>query len=335
MKACPLCGRVTDASDGKCEADGADLAPFEPAVPEGEIVAGTYRILRPIGAGPSGETYEASEEPGGDRAIVKLLSDDVSKDKRLADQIRRQVVRQKEFAHRFVARVRAVDVRGERLVVVRDMVAGRRLGDILAAEGGLAVERALALAGRICEALGEAHRLGILHLQIRPSNVFVVPGEADAPEEPRLVDFGIGPRVKVGGKPFFGVPAYLAPEQIEGKIVSFRSDIFSLGVLLYQTIEGRPPFVGDDVAVVDALVNAPEPPIRADSPDPQILAVRTLLGQLLQKKPIHRPIGMSHVCDRIREIQAISSGKAGAPAEAARHVPPPPPGKAAIARIAL
>lgn len=335
MKACPLCGRVTDASDGKCEADGADLAPFEPAVPEGEIVAGTYRILRPIGAGPSGETYEASEEPGGDRAIVKLLSDDVSKDKRLADQIRRQVFRQKEFAHRFVARVRAVDVRGERLVVVRDMVAGRRLGDIMAAEGGLAVERALALAGRICEALGEAHKLGILHLQIRPSNVFVVPGVAGAPEEPRLVDFGIGPRVKIGGKPFFGVPAYLAPEQIEGKIVSFRVDIFSLGVLLYHMIEGRPPFVGDDVAVVDALVNAPEPPIRADSADPQILAVRTLLGQLLQKKPIHRPIGMSHVCDRIREIQAISSGKAGAPAEAARHAPPPPPAKAAIARIAL
>jgi serine/threonine-protein kinase len=337
MQLCPTCGRLEDDGVHRCPEDGGTLAAYAPAIPVGEVVADKYRILRPVGVGPSGEVYEAAEETHGGRVVVRLLSSDVSKDRRLSDVVRRHLTKQQSFEHRYCVPVRAVGTFDERILLVRDRVEGRRLEDVLRTERALPAERVLAIALRLCTALADAHRVGLLHLQIRASNVFLVPSDAGAAESVRLVDFGVGPRRKVGGRPVYGFPATVAPEQLEAKIVSFKSDIFSTGLLLYRMLCGRPAFAGTDDEAAKALMNDPLPPLRDPAGRPIAPPLDALVHQLTERKPIHRPIGMPQVIERIRALQADEAhGRTSIEPEAA--IPPDAevaPPKAVLARIAL
>jgi serine/threonine-protein kinase len=195
--------------------------------------------------------------------------------------------------------------------------------------------------------LADAHRIGLLHLQLRASNVFVVASTVGEEESVRLVDFGIGPRRKVGSRPVYGQPSTLSPEQIEGKIVSFKSDMFSVGLLLYRMLAGNLPWTGDDEPVVRQILDAPVPPIRYRIESPVPMELWTFLRQMLEKKPIHRPIGMAQMGDRLRELEGeAAAGRLSleppAPLADGAVLPPEPPGdrgplaeKMAIGKVAL
>jgi hypothetical protein len=345
MRLCQTCGRLSDDGVDSCPVDGKSTTTFTPSIPIGEKIAGTYTIVAAIGVGQSGEVYEGKAEADGARVVIRVLSEDMTKDKRLSDVVRRHLLKQKEFKHRYVVPICAVDARNERIVVVREWVDGKRLEDALRVDGPLAVSRALDLSLRICSALAESHKVGLLHLQLRASNVFVVAGEEPGTESIRLVDFGIGPRRKIGTRPVYGQPGTLSPEQIEGKIVSFKSDMFSAGMLLYRMLAGHLPWTGDDETVVRQILEAPVPPIkyRVDSPVP--VELWAFLRQMLEKKPIHRPIGMAQMGDKLRELHGenaagrLSVEPPEPDAAKAAATPPASPSKAAerlaIGKIAL
>jgi serine/threonine-protein kinase len=264
----------------------------------------------------------------------------MTKDKRLSDVVRRHLLKQKEFKHKYVVPICAVDARNERIVVVREWVDGKRLEDVLRADGPLAVSRALDLALRICSALAEAHKVGLLHLQLRASNVFVVAGEEPDTESIRLVDFGIGPRRKIGTRPVYGQPGTLSPEQIEGKIVSFKSDMFSAGMLLYRMLAGHLPWTGDDETVVRQILEAPVPPIKYRVESPVPMELWAFLRQTLEKKPIHRPIGMAQMGEKLRELHGENAAgrlsvEPPEPGAAAPAAPPPAPPPKAAERLAI
>jgi len=302
MRLCHTCGRLHDGGADNCPRDGAKLVDYEPTLSVGQKVAEKFSIVGAIGVGQSGEVYEGRCEEDGGRVIVRLLSANVAKDKRLSDVVRRHLLKQQEFEHKYVVRMRAVDQYAERILFVRDWVGGTRLEDILTAQGALGVQRTLGLGIRICSALAEAHKVGLLHLQLRASNVFVVSDEEGGTESVRLVDFGVGPRCKVGPRPYYGVPKTLSPEQIEGKIVSFKSDIFAAGLLLYRMLAGRHAFDGPDEVVVKRICEAPVRPIEYRPADPIPMELWTFIRQALEKKPIHRPIGMAQMADRLKEL---------------------------------
>lgn len=321
MRLCQTCGRLHDDGTETCPRDGAKLADFKPTLSVGQKVAGKFSIVGAIGVGQSGEVYEGRSEDDGGRVVVRLLAADVAKDKRLSDVVRRHLLKQQEFEHKYVVRTRAVDQYEDRILFVRDWVEGRRLEDVLTAEGALGVQRTLGLGIRICSALAEAHKVGLLHLQLRASNVFVVPGEEEDAESVRLVDFGVGPRCKVGPRPYYGVPKTLSPEQIEGKIVSFKSDMFAAGLLLYRMLAGQHAFDGPDDVVVKQICESPVPPIKYRAADPVPMELWAFVRQALEKKPIHRPIGMAQMADRLKEL-------AGDAAAGRLSLEPPAPGEA-------
>lgn len=303
MRLCRRCGRLQEDGRDTCVRDGADLTEYKPTLAVGQKVAGNYSIVAAIGVGQSGEVYEGrSEGEGGGRVIVRLLGTEVARDKRLSDVVRRHLLKQQEFEHKYVVRMRAVDRHDERILFVRDWVEGVRLEEVLAAEGALGVQRTLALATRICSALAEAHKVGLLHLQLRASNVFVVPSDEGEGESVRLVDFGVGPRCKVGPRPYYGAPKTLSPEQIEGKIVSFKSDIFAAGLLMYRMLAGQHAFDGPDDAVIKQICETPVAPIKYRPADPVPMELWAFIRQALEKKPIHRPIGMAQMADRLKEL---------------------------------
>ncbi|MBN1769888.1 MAG: protein kinase [Deltaproteobacteria bacterium] len=325
MRLCQTCGRLLDDGTETCPQDGTKLVEFKPTLEPGQKVAGGFSIVGGIGVGPSGEIYEGRADDGGGKVVVRLLSADMTKDKRLSDVVRRHLLKQQEFNHKYVVRTRAVDQHEERILFVRDWVEGTRLEDLLLSEGALSVQRTLALGIRVCTALAEAHRVGLLHLQLRASNIFVVTGAEGDGESIRLVDFGVGPRCKVGVRPYYGAPGTLSPEQVEGKIVSFKSDMFAAGLLLYRMLAGKHAFEGPDDVVVKQICEATVPPIKYRPGDPIPMELWTFVRQALEKKPIHRPIGMAQMADRLKEL-------AGDAAAGRLSLEPPIPGENGAAR---
>jgi serine/threonine protein kinase len=313
MNVCLACGRLWDDETAKCPADGEDLLPHEPSLEAGTVVTGDVRIERPIGLGQCGEIFEGRAGDGA-RVVVRLVAEELTKDKRNVDVLRRHLLKSKEFHHPSVVPIRAIDVREGRLVVVRDWIEGERLQDLLSREGGLAVSRAVEIAQRICATLGDAHRTGLLHLQVRASNVFLQAVEEK--DEIRLVDFGLGPLRRVAGKPVYGTLRTMAPEQLESRVPSFKSDIFSTGVLLYRMIAGSSPFIGSEDEVARHVLEAPLPPLRAISGESLPPDLELLIKQMTDKKPASRPTGMAAVVERLRKLPGGRASVEPRPVEA-------------------
>ncbi|MBI5488272.1 MAG: protein kinase [Deltaproteobacteria bacterium] len=307
MNVCQTCGRLYGDGTTACPVDGAALSAHTPGLPDGTVVAARWRIVRAVGVGPSGEVYEAAATADGARVVVRLLARALTADKRATESLRRHLLKVTAVQHPGIVPVHAVEPHEDGLVVVRDWVDGERLEDVLAREGGLPTARAVALAAGIGDGLVQAHKVGLLHLQIRASNVFVVP--AGAGGEARLIDFGLGPSRKVLGRPVLGNVATMAPEQIEGRVPSFKSDIFSTGLLLYRMLAGAPAFSGSEQELSQRLVSAPMPPLRDPAGELLPADLDLLVRQMTDKKPAFRPTGMTTVVERLRKIAAAGPGQ--------------------------
>ncbi|MBI5499366.1 MAG: protein kinase [Deltaproteobacteria bacterium] len=335
MNVCQTCGRLYGDGTTACPADGAALTAHTPELPDGATVAARWRIVRAVGVGPAGEVFEGAATAGGARVVVRLLARELTADKRGAESLRRHLLKVVGVQHPGIVPVHALEAHEDRLVLVRDWVEGERLEDLLAREGALPTVRAVTLAAGIGDALVQAHKAGLLHLQIRASNVLVVP--AGAGEEARLVDFGLGPSRKVLGRPVLGDIATMAPEQIEARVPSFKSDIFSAGLLLYRMIAGTPAFGGSEQELTQRLVSAPLPPLRDPAGEMLPADLDLLVRQMTDKKPAFRPAGMAAVVERLRKIAAAGPGAATgrraslSPAERPAAVRREPPAAAAPA----
>jgi serine/threonine protein kinase len=191
-----------------------------------------------VGAGPTGEVFAAERQ--GRSVAIKILTPDLAADRTFMERLSRLSTHLGKIQHQGVARVLGEGEHRGLPVLVRELVPGRSAADMILHTGPFPPNRAIALALGAAEALTEAHRAGALHLNLKPSNLFILDND-----QVKLVDFGVGQRLVLDRGAIYGDPRYLAPEQFEGKLVSFRSDIYGLGCLLYYLLTGMAPHQDD------------------------------------------------------------------------------------------
>ncbi len=267
------------------ERRGEDRASDGPTVrnplpPEGaareaapQRVDGRYELLSRLGRGSSGDVYKAQDTLLRTVIAVKLLKREYSLDDEALERLRREVVLTRDLSHPNIIKIYHLGDDGGQKYITMQFVEGSDLARVISMQGPLPLERATLVAAKLAAALAALHRADVLHRDIKPSNVLI-----DGAGEPRLTDFGLA-RLKwapgvTGSDIFLGTPAYSSPEQASGESLDERSDLYSLGIVLFEMVTGQLPFVGESMRdLLAARLHGPAPDPRRISPQiPQALA---------------------------------------------------------------
>ncbi len=260
-----------------------------------QLIAGRFQIECKIGTGGMGTVYRA-KQLGLERPVaVKIIKSEFAADRDLAERFMREARTMARLHHRHAAMIfDAGSLPDGRHFIVMEYVEGITLSQALSRQGYFPAPQAVKIAIQICEVLEEAHQLGIIHRDLKPSNIML--NERGV----CVLDFGVAKvlvnsadststHASTGSGQIVGTPRYMSPEQCLGQRVGARSDLYSLGVLLYEMLAGRPPFVETlpSAMLVKQATAAPPPlpHLRKDVPRALALVVHTLLA----KRPENRP----------------------------------------------
>ncbi|MFL6281651.1 MAG: serine/threonine-protein kinase [Pyrinomonadaceae bacterium] len=260
-----------------------------------QVIAGRFRVEREIGKGGMGTVYRASHL-GLERPVaVKILKQEFATVPEVAERFMREARTMARLKHPRAAMIfDAGHLAGGRPFIVMEYVEGSTLAEVLTREGTFAPERAVQVASEICDVLSDAHALGIVHRDLKPSNIML--NERGV----CVLDFGIAKVLQNSTEVtrthattesglVIGTPRYMSPEQCLGQAVGPASDLYSVGVLLYEMLAGRPPFMdalSSAVLVKQATVQpTPLAQLRPDVPR----ALATVVHTLLAKSPAQRP----------------------------------------------
>ncbi len=282
------------------------------------LLGGRYRLEGTIGAGGMAEVHRGTDTVLGRPVAIKVLAPQFARDAAFVERFRREARAAARLNHPNVVNVYDTGSDDGTHYIVMEYVDGRTLADRLASGGALPTAAALELAGAVCRALSAAHRQGIVHRDIKPGNVMVTPeGQV------KVMDFGIarladGAETVAQTAAVLGTASYLSPEQARGEPVDERSDIYSLGVVLYEMLTGRPPFTGDSAVAVayKHVQEAPEPPSRWNPDIPPALDAVVL--RCLAKDPANRYPSAEQLR---RDLERVGRGE---PVEAATLLPEQP-----------
>jgi TolB-like protein len=279
---------------------------------------GHYNVLDRIGAGGMGEVYRARDTKLGRTVAIKVLPDAIAADRDRRERFLREARATAALSHPNIAMLFEVGQEGDRIFLVFEYVAGRTLG---AAIGGrpIAPRLALDLAIQIADALAEAHTVGIVHRDIKPDNVMVTPKE-----KAKVLDFGLAHwtggglarenaptmAATVSGS-LLGTVAYMSPEQALGKPLDGRSDIFSLGVVLYEMLSGSNPFAAESptAALLNVTQKRPQLPSNVIRTLPRDLD--PILMKMLAKDPNHRYDSAASLAAELRSVATVLDIRSG------------------------
>ncbi len=266
---------------------------------------GKYKILRVI-ARSNDVVYEAIDPSINRRIAVKelALSSNLSGRQRREriERFYREAKAAGNLTHPNIVTVFEVGQEGERHYIAMEYLEGPSLRDILRMRNNLSIKEALTVAQQLADALGYAHAQGVIHRDVKPDNVHLVLPNDNV----KLTDFGIArilsdPAITSTGQ-VFGTPSYMSPEQIMSKEVDHRTDIFSLGVVLYEMIVGKKPFTGDSVITITYHIMNTTPTIPASLPS----GVFNIINRALTKDPAQRYQNMASMIADIQSELAFS-----------------------------
>jgi serine/threonine protein kinase/tetratricopeptide (TPR) repeat protein len=289
---CPTCQSDNPGNLKFCGECGTQLPPLQshpPIVTEtlqtpyhelatGTVFVGRYQIIEELGSGGMGKVYKAYDAEVKEKVAIKLLRPEIAADQRTIERFRNELKLARRVRHPRVCQMFDLGQDKGAYYIAMEYVSGEDLKSFLRRSKELAVGTAITIAKQICEGLAEAHKIGVVHRDLKPSNIMI-----DREGNARIMDFGIARSLEAkkitGAGVMIGTPEYMSPEQVEGKDTDPRSDIYSLGVILFEMVTGRLPFEGDTALSV-AVKHKTEPP-----PDPREVAphLSDELGRLILK----------------------------------------------------
>jgi serine/threonine-protein kinase len=308
---CPACGAANDDGADVCFTCRAVLA----ALTQGSLIGGRYEILSPLGRGGMGAVYRAHDRVLDETVALKVLRGEAAAAPEMARRFRSEIKLARRVAHPSVCRIYEYGEDGPRQYISMELVGGTNLKEVLRQRGALSPEEAYAVAVQVAEGLEAIHRVGIVHRDLKALNVMI-----DAHGAAKVMDFGIAKKIagegvtSPSGSYVVGSPEYMSPEQARGQPVDFRSDIYALGIVVFEAFTGRVPFRGDTpVATLLMHLETPPPldgPAAAAIPAP----LRPVLRKALAKDPAARYASAQEMADALRAARGSARGpRAGLP----------------------
>ena len=279
---------------------------------------GRYRLVRRIASGGMGEVWQADDTVLGRRVALKMLVEELAADDRATRRFVREARATARLAHPNVARVYDFGRGGGPPFLVMELLEGETLAARLAS-GPLPPAEAARVAAAVADALEAAHERGIVHRDVKPSNVVLTPGG-----EVKVLDFGIAAAAdethSTTGSGLYATVAYVSPERVAGEPATPASDVYSLGAVLYELLCGRPPFPGSSPALV-ARAHLHDQPVPVRQLAPWVPArLAEACEAAMAKDPARRPSSAASLAIRLRAASAVAPGAApeGGPAATVR-----------------
>jgi serine/threonine protein kinase len=268
----------------------------------GTLFHGRYEILGLLGRGGMGMVYRAHDRRLDEVVAIKVLRPDFAADPKMAERFRSEIKLARKVRHRNVCTIHDYgDDRGL-LYISMELIDGVDLKHLLKERGAFPREEAYEIAGQIALGLQAVHEAGIIHRDLKTPNIML-----DRGGTARLMDFGIAKRVGEGTATatgqIVGTPEYMSPEQAQGHKVDHRSDLYALGVLIYEIFTGQVPFRGETpISTILKHLNDPPPLETTDLPE----ALRAVLRRCLAKEPAKRYQSSAEVAEALRQARSPS-----------------------------
>jgi serine/threonine protein kinase len=319
---CPSCRAENDAEAAACAACGVTLsAPTEVFVTmvdlrPGTVFHGRYEIQSPLGRGGMGMVYRARDRTLDEIVAIKVLRPDFGQDPRMADRFKSEIKLARRVRHKNVCAIHDYGEDRGLLYISMELVEGVDLKRVLRERGALPAAQAYELGIQIAEGLQAVHEAGIIHRDLKSPNIMVDGAVA------RLMDFGVAKRLGEGTVTatgnIVGTPEYMSPEQAQGRKLDYRSDIYALGIVIYEMFTGAVPFRGETpISTILKHINDPPPldgpPAVGIPPD-----LKPVLRRCLAKEPAERYASARETAEALRDARSPSRRQVPVPTGALR-----------------
>jgi len=268
----------------------------------GSSFAGRYQIIEELGKGGMGKVYKAFDTEIEERVAVKLLKPEIAADENMIRRFKNELKLARKITHKNVCRMYDINEHENIKYITMEYVPGEDLKSSIRRMGPLTAGKAVFIAKQMCKGLKEAHELGVVHRDLKPQNIMI-----DRDGNARIMDFGIARSLKTKGMTetgmMIGTPHYISPEQVTGKDLDQRSDIYSLGIIIFEMVTGRVPFEGEtpiNIAFMHKTEKAPDPrKFNAQVP----LDLSRMILKCMEKDKKKRYQSVEEVLSDLREIE--------------------------------
>jgi len=317
---CPHCqtdNRDTQRFCGEC---GTPLLPSEktstgtqtfgaPArkIGLGSLFAGRYQIIEELGSGGMGKLYRALDLKLQEEVALKIIKPEIASDKETIERFSNELKLARRISHKNVGRMyELMEDKGDHYITM-EYIAGQDLNGLIRQSGRLTVEATISIARQVAEGLAEAHRLGVVHRDLKPGNILI-----DRDGRAKILDFGIARSLRAEGitieGTIIGTLGYMSPEQVEGRKLDIRSDIFAFGCVLYEMLTGKSAFVRETAAQTIAAILHEDPPRVSESGIEIPEELQRIISRCLEKDPELRFPSMN---DLVSLLTGDETGTAG------------------------
>ena len=289
----------------------------------GRMFLGRYEALKLLGEGGMGRVYLARQADLGRQVVVKVMHDQIAADPKFRERFQRETLLMARFQHPYAVTLYDASLNDPQgPCIVMEYIRGITLDTLLMRNKRINPARIGRLLGQLCEALQAAHAEGIVHRDLKPANLMVV--DPDTPyEKIKVMDFGLAKLVETGARPMYkkvsdtgadfavGTPGYISPEQVKGEEMDHRSDLYSVGIILFELLTGKLPFTREETMDV-LLAHATEaPPPFADvgAAGKVPAEIEAVVMSCLAKSPADRPASAMDLAERYDTAMALANGE--------------------------